>query len=232
MRTLLVFSIALFAGFLVYSIPTAIQIEMLRWQMNPWILRILCADIPGCILLLLLGLRWFAPVLFCLTAAIEGAALTLGSVPETPLAAILNLIPAFVSAGGRDPHRVALHGCGRGKSLVFRGEIAQAGANRHHRDQRGGNGAGDPEQRQRRHHVEREKQPFGKAERGAQGEGHGAAAEQEESRAAGEVGGDHAGQPGIQILPNERSRREFRQQIDEDPHQADSDQTQNSPHSY
>jgi hypothetical protein len=98
MRAFLVLLVAVLAAAIVYSVPVALEVQLLRWQMNPWILRVLLVDFPPCAFLLLLGLRWQAIVIGCVTAAAEGLALALGLGPEILLAAVLNL-PAAAFAG-------------------------------------------------------------------------------------------------------------------------------------
>jgi hypothetical protein len=98
MRALIVILVAAMAAILVYSVPLAIEVEMLRWNLNPWILRMVCADIPACGFLFVLGLRWSAVFLYAAIAAVAGFALGLGLGPEVRLAMALNLAPAVVAA--------------------------------------------------------------------------------------------------------------------------------------
>ena len=98
MRIFFLISAALTAALLVYALPMLIEVEMLRWRIEPWILRALSAEIPVCILLFALGFRWSALAVSSMAVMGEGFALVLRLGPEQNLVMIVNLIPAALSA--------------------------------------------------------------------------------------------------------------------------------------
>jgi len=98
MRALRLLVAALLAAFLAYGIPVFIEMELIRRHVSPWLACVLFADLPGCILIFGLGLRWTALTLYLATAVCEAAALVTGVAPEQKLVLVTNLAPAIVLA--------------------------------------------------------------------------------------------------------------------------------------
>lgn len=89
---------ALMAAAMVYGIPVFIEMALIRLHVNPWLVCVVFADLPGCALLFGLGLRWTALVVYLSTALLEALVLITGAAPEQKLVLATNAAPAVVLA--------------------------------------------------------------------------------------------------------------------------------------
>jgi hypothetical protein len=106
MRGFIVLSAALLTAVLVYGVPVSMELEMLRWHANPWLVCVLFADFPGCAFLFVLGFRSTALIVYLLTTAVEASALFFGWESHQTLLWTTNVVPAVVS--GAVMFRIAL----------------------------------------------------------------------------------------------------------------------------
>ena len=96
MRAFLAISASLVTALAVYLIPVAIELLLLRGHANPWLVCVLFADICGCALLLLLGFKRAAILVYAAAAVFEAACLSFGMPPHR-LIWLTNVVPALVA---------------------------------------------------------------------------------------------------------------------------------------
>lgn len=98
MRAFLTLSASLVTAAAVYAIPVIFEIALFHLGLNPWLICVLFADVPGSILLFALGFRRLALTVYLATTALEALLLCFGLVPAESLVWITNIVPAAISA--------------------------------------------------------------------------------------------------------------------------------------
>jgi len=80
-----------------YVVPSSLEVVLLHFRMNPWVVCILLGDLPGCAVLFALGHRRTALALYALCGIVEGLLLAFGVLPAARLVWVTNLVPSGVA---------------------------------------------------------------------------------------------------------------------------------------